>query len=135
MKLVHITQSGFKRLFRAIVSLIIFSSPLRFVSNVERPDRHKNLPKHKWLRKSHGDFSSYLGARPHALKVGIFRDVLLDIPGRSWIEDVWVRPKLDANFKQAKVTVKVETGGVDGGFDWILKDPSDNRIKSGDGRL
>jgi len=117
------------------VLLIIFSSPLRFVSNVERPDRHKNLPKHKWLRKSHGDFSSYLGARPHALKVGIFRDVLLDIPGRSWIEDVWVRPKLDANFKQAKVTVKVETGGADGGFDWILKDPSDNRIKSGDGRL
>jgi beta-mannosidase len=113
------------------VLLIIFSSPLRFINQVERPERHKGLPKHKWLRKSHGDFSSYLGARPHAVKVGVFRDVLLDVPGRSWIEDVWVRPGLTADFKRATVQVAVDIGGAGGRFNWILKDPAGNQIKSG----
>ena len=113
------------------VLVIIFSSPLRFVNQVERPERHKGLPKHKWLRKSHGDFSSYLGARPHAAKVGIFRDVLLDVQGRSWIEDVWIRPGLTADFRHATVQVSVDIGGAGGRFNWILKDPSGNQIKSG----
>ena len=113
------------------VLLIIFSSPLRFIEQVVRPERHKGLPKHKWLRKSHGDFGSYLGARPHAVKVGVFRDVLLDVPGRSWIEDVWVRPGLAADFKHATVQVSVDIGGTGGRFNWILKDPSGSQIKSG----
>jgi beta-mannosidase len=114
------------------VLLIIFSSPLRFINQVDRPEHHKNLPKHKWIRKSHGDFSSYLGARPHAVKVGIYRDVLLDVPRRSWIEHVWVRPKLTANFKHATVQVNVDVGGTGGSFNWILKDPSGNQIKHGE---
>jgi hypothetical protein len=113
------------------VLLIIFSSPLRFINQVDRPERHKSLSKHKWLRKSHGDFSSYLGARPHAVKVGVFRDVLLDVPGRSWIEDMWVRPRLTADFKHATVQVNVDGGGAAGRFDWTLKDSSGRRIKSG----
>lgn len=113
------------------VLLIIFSSPLRFINNVERPERHKNLPKHKWLRKSHGDFSSYLGARPHAVKVGVFRDVLLDIPGQSWIEDVRFRPRLTSDFADATVRGNVDVGGSVGGIKWTLKDPSGSEIRSG----
>ena len=113
------------------VLLIVFSSPLRFINSVDRPEHHKNLPKHKWLRKSHGDFSSYLGVKPHAVKVGVFRDVLLDIPGNCWIEDVWVRPRLNANFKRATVEVNVDTGGAGGTLDWILKELSGSQIKSG----
>jgi len=113
------------------VLVIIFSSPLRFVNQVERPEQHKDLPKHKWLRKSHGDFSSYLGATPHAVKVGVFRDVLLDVPGRSWIEEVWVRPGLTADFRHATVQVAIDIGGARGRFNWILKDPSGSQIKSG----
>lgn len=113
------------------VLLIIFSSPLRFINQVQRPERYKNLPEHKWLRKSHGDFSSYLGARPHAVKVGVFRNVLLDFPGRSWIEDVWVRPGLTADFKHATVQVNVDIGGSGGKLRWILMGPSGKQIKSG----
>lgn len=117
------------------VLLIVFSSPLRFINNVKRPERHKNLPKHKWLRKSHGDFSSYLGARPHAVKVGVFRDVLLDVPGQSWIEDVWVWPKLSTDFKHATMQVKVDTDGAGGTLNWILKSPSGNQLKHGEAGL
>lgn len=117
------------------VLLIVFSSPLRFINSVERPERHKNLPKHKWLRKSHGDFSSYLGARPHAVKVGIFRDVLLDVPGQSWIEDVWVRPKLTGDFKLATMQVTVDTVGAEGASNWILKGPSGSQLKHGQADL
>jgi beta-galactosidase/beta-glucuronidase len=106
------------------VLLIVFSSPLRFVNQVQRPQRHKSLGKYKWLRKSHGDFSSYLGARPHAVKVGVFRDVVLDVPGRSWIEDVWVRPKLTKNFKSVKLQLNVKIGGADAQVSWLLKDPA-----------
>jgi beta-galactosidase/beta-glucuronidase len=116
------------------VLLIIFSSPLRFINQVQRPERHKSLGNYKWLRKSHGDFSSYLGARPHSVKVGVFRDVLLDVPGRSWIEDVWVRPKLSADFKRATLRVSVEVGGAGAELNWVLKDPSGKEIKRGKAR-
>lgn len=32
----------------------------------------------------HSDSSSYLGARPHAVKVGVYLDVVLDLPENSW---------------------------------------------------
>ncbi|UCD64834.1 MAG: hypothetical protein JSW34_05210 [Candidatus Zixiibacteriota bacterium] len=113
------------------VLLIVFSSPLRFVNQVQRSQEYKGLSKHKWLRKSHGDFSSYLGARPHAVKVGVFRDVVLDVPGRSWIEEVWVRPKLTKDFKHAAVHVSIELGGAGGQLNWVLKDPSGKELRRG----
>ncbi|MHC4654401.1 MAG: glycoside hydrolase family 2 protein [Planctomycetota bacterium] len=113
------------------VLLIVFSSPLRFVNQVQRPQHHKSLGKYKWLRKSHGDFSSYLGARPHAVKVGVFRDVVLDVAGQSWIENVWVCPKLTKDFKSAAVRISVELGGAGAELNWVLKDPSGKEVKRG----
>jgi len=105
------------------VLLIVFSSPLRFVDQVKRPPHHKGVSKHKYLRKSHSDFSSYLGARPHSVKVGVYRDVLLDMPGRSWIEDVCVRSELSPDFKRAVVRFSVEVSGAESSLVWTLSDP------------
>ena len=60
----------------------------------------------KHLRKSGSDFSSYLGARPHYLKMGLFRDVVLDVPGRAWLDDVWVRTELNEDFSAARLVVQ-----------------------------
>lgn len=117
------------------VLLVVFSSPLRFVSEVKVPERYEGLGKHKYLRKSHSDFSSYLGASPHSVKVGIYRDVLLDIPGPSWIEDVWVRPEVSGDFRKAEVHVQVKTSGQDVSVTWMLTDPSGKRIDSGTGQV
>ncbi len=117
------------------VLLVVFSSPLHFVNEVKIPERYEGLAKHKFLRKSHGDFSSYLGASPHSVKVGIYRDVVLDIPGPSWIEDVWVRPELSEDLHRAQVHVQVETAGQDAFVDWTLTGPSGKRIDSGTGRI
>ncbi len=113
------------------VLLIVFSSPLRFVNQVKVPENLKGVGKAHFLRKCHSDFGSYLGARPHSAKVGIFRDVYLDLPGRCRIEDVLVRPKLSANFKQATIRLRVETAGSIASLEWVLKDPSGGKAGHG----
>ncbi len=74
------------------VLLIVFSSPLSYLNSVEQPPSHVGrIGKHTYLRKAADDFNTYLGARPHFVKVGIYRDVLLDVADRAWIENVRVR--------------------------------------------
>lgn len=111
--------------------LIIFSSPLRFLEKAERPAQHRGLAKHKYLRKCHSDFGSYLGARPHAVKIGVFRDVFLDLPGPAWIEDLWVRSALSPDFSQARVQVGVELRGARASLGWSLVDPTGREVASG----
>ena len=113
------------------VLLVIFSSPLRFVRQVQVPPQYEGLPQHKFLRKCHSDFGSYLGARPHSVKVGIFRDVLLDVPGRAWIADAYVRSELSPDFKRAAVKARVETGGADASLEWVLSDPAGAEVSRG----
>ena len=64
------------------VLVIVFSSPLRFMRAAKLPPDDPDAAPHKSLRKCHSDFSSYLGATPHAVKVGVYRDVVLDLPER-----------------------------------------------------
>jgi len=114
------------------VLLIIFSSPLRFIKEFQPPaGEGKGLPKFKYLRKCHSDFGSYLGARPSFVKVGVFRDVVLDAPGPSWIEDVWIRSELSPDHKRATLRVEVATSGVEASLDWVLAGPSDEAVASG----
>ena len=78
--------------------LILFSSPLRYIREQEaRYGKREGIPAHHYLRKSMSDFSNYLGAQPMFPKVGVFDDVILDLPDASWLEDVWVRPFLSAD--------------------------------------
>src|SRR5262249_54785718 len=61
---------------RENVLVIVFASPLRFMKTANLPPDERGAAKHKSLRKCHSDFGSYLGATPHAVKVGIYRDVV-----------------------------------------------------------
>lgn len=110
--------------------LVIFRSPLRYVANVQVPENMKGVSPSHFLRKCHSDFGSYLGARPHSAKVGIFRDVYLDLPDRSWIADVWVRPQLRDDLHDATVDVHVETEGEEATVGASLYDPAGQRIGS-----
>ncbi len=112
---------------------IVFAAPLRFVEQVQQQPGFEGVAKFHYLRKSHSDFGSYLGARPHSAKVGIFRDVWLDIPGRAWIEDVWARPKLTDDLQSAVIQTQVEVGGADASVHWQLTDSEQKVVASGTG--
>src|SRR5919202_309424 len=107
------------------VLLIVFRSPLRFVAAVAQPPEHVGrIGVHKYLRKAANDFKTYLGARPHFVKVGVYRDVVLDVPDRAWIEDVCVRSALVPDLTHATLHVAVTASGDPAVIDWSLRDPS-----------
>lgn len=115
------------------VLLIVFDAPLRVLREVQVPPEHQGkLDKHKYIRKAANDFGSYLGARPHSVKVGVYRDVVLDVMDRTWIEDVCVRTDLSKNLKQANVKVLTQIGGASGcAIDWALTDPDGHAVARG----
>ena len=105
--------------------LIVFRSPTRYLDELRQPaEQVANVPKLRYLRKLPSDFNSYLGARPNLIKVGIYRDVWLDVPGPAWIDDVWVRTDLSKDLKRAVLRVQVATAGAASSLDWRLVDPS-----------
>jgi hypothetical protein len=113
------------------VLLIVFASPTRFIAQVKPSEAAKGLPKHKYLRKCHCDFGSYLGARPNSVKVGVFRDVVLDLPDRAWIEDVWVRSELSRNFTRVTIRAHVAVAGARAALDWTLTGPAGEEVARG----
>lgn len=114
------------------ILLLIFSSALRFVQNVEQPPEHvSRLVPYKYLRKAANDFTTYLGARPHFVKVGVYRDVALDLPDRAWIENICVRCALAPDLARATVHVAVETGGAEALLGWTLVDPAGQDVARG----
>ena len=116
------------------VLVIAFSSPLRYTRAAKFPPDGPGAIPHKSLRKAHSDFSSYLGARPHAVKVGVYRDVVLDLPEQSWIDDVWARPTLSRNHRSASVQVRVTTRGGPAAVRWALIDPTGQEVRRGESR-
>ena len=111
--------------------ILIFSSPMRYSRNAKLPQSDPAYPGHRSIRKAHSDFGSYLGAAPHAAKVGVYRDVVLDLPGKVWIEDLCVRTDLPADYRSASVKVHAELGGQGASLQWILSDPQGKLIASG----
>ena len=111
--------------------LMIFSSPLRFIREYRPPADAPEMPGYKFLRKCHSDEGSYLGAYPHFAKVGIYRDVVLDVPDTAWIDDVWVRTNLSSDHCSAHIEVRLETCGSPAMTRWELIDPSGNLAASG----
>ena len=45
------------------------------------------------------------------VKVGVFDEVILDVPDRAWLEDVHVRPELMTDLSQAQVHVTCQAAG------------------------
>lgn len=104
--------------------LIVFHSPTRFIKEAAaRFSPPQGIAPAKYLRKSTSDQSSYMGARPNFMTVGIFDDVLLDVPERSWLQDLCVRPALTDDFKHADLAVLWEAAGAPAALDWTLTDP------------
>jgi beta-mannosidase len=116
----------------ANVLLIVFRSPLRYLAEFEQPAAHVGkIPKTRYLRKAPPDFSSYLGARPDLIKVGVFRDIVLDAPGAQWIEDVRVRTELAPDRKRAVLRVLPETSGAGATLAYCLFDPDGKEVARG----
>jgi len=112
--------------------VIVFSSPLRFTQAARLPPDDPAAAQHKSLRKTHCDFGSYIGAAPHSVKVGVYRDVVLDLPGQAWIEDVCIRTSLSPDFRSANVQVRAETHGDKATLRWGLIDPSGREVDHGE---
>ncbi len=120
------------------ILVIVFSAPLRFVRDIQQPPEHAGkIPRHYYLRKGAGDWGSYLGARPHFVKVGIYRDVVLDLPDPDgWLEDVCVRTDLAPDHSAVVLDVLVETVGTSGSgvqLAWTLMDPDGQALAQGTG--
>lgn len=114
------------------VLVIVFSSPLRYQQAARLPPGVPAAAPHQSLRKAHSDFSSYLGARPHAVKMGVYRDVVLDLPEQAWIDDVWALPTLSRNHRSASVQVRVTTKGGPAAVRWALIDPTGQEVRRGE---
>ena len=116
--------------------LIRFNSPARFLEQVRARSGNIDgrVPKpFKHLRKSGSDFSSYLGAKPNYLKMGLFRDVMLDIPGRAWLDDVWVRTELNEDLSEARLVIQPTVSGSADRMRWVLRGPEGGVVSEGTG--
>jgi hypothetical protein len=112
--------------------LVYFTGPARVLERIRASHQQAGaLSAYKYMRKCCQDFSNYLGSKPNFMKVGIFRDVILDIPGSSWFEDVGVRTVLNEDFTRAVVYVHMESLGDPESVRWVLRDQSGNTVADG----
>jgi hypothetical protein len=112
------------------ILLIVFRSPCKFMEEAKASSGGL-LAAHKGLRKCHSDFSSYLGARPHSIKVGVFRDVAIDVPDSAWLEDVRIQSELSADYEHAEVSVQVAVGGQPARLQWAVLGPEGEDVQGG----
>ena len=112
--------------------LVLFTGPARAIERIEASqEQDDGLSANKYMRKCIQDFSEYLGSKPNFMKVGIFRDVILDIPGNSWFEDICVRPELNGDFTRGLVQVQMQTMGEPESVSWELRDALGNTVVEG----
>lgn len=87
-----------------VLSVFVYS-PAKLLQDIEQQKGDTETAAHKYLRKTGSDFSSYMGARPNFLKMGIYRNVYLDIPGENYIGDVHIRTLLSNNYSKAQIII------------------------------
>ncbi len=113
--------------------LIVFASPLKFLEDLTVPAGLEGTFAHKkYIRKPADDFNSYLGARPHFAKIGVYRDVVLDIPEKGWLEDVLIRSELAEDSSRATVNISATWGGQCDRIAWTVTDPDGVEISQGE---
>ena len=93
-----------------VLSVMVYS-PAKFLKDIEKQKGDTKTAAHKYLRKTGSDFSSYMGARPNFLKIGIYKNVYLDIPGENYLGDVFVRTSLNDNFSKARISIYPDIQG------------------------
>ncbi|MBE0654101.1 MAG: hypothetical protein IH594_09905, partial [Bacteroidales bacterium] len=90
---------------------VFVHSPAKFLEGIEQQISDTETEAHKYLRKTGSDFSAYMGARPNFLKMGIYKNVYLDIPGENYLGDVFVRTSLSDNFSKAQISINPDIQG------------------------
>jgi beta-mannosidase len=112
--------------------IVVFSSPQRFIREFQLPADALRAGKFNVVRKAFSDFGSYLGATPHSIKVGIYRDVVLDLPQQAWLQDAWVRTELSPDYRAATLHLQAETAGAKATLAWVLRDPAGAEVARGE---
>lgn len=93
-----------------LLSVVVYS-PVNYVARIVAQENVVANSARKYLRKTGSDFTSYLGANPNFLKMGIFGKVFLDMPGQEYLGDVAVRTTLSNNYTRASVKVSPDICG------------------------
>ena len=66
------------------------------------------------------------------MKVGVFRDIWLDMPGESWLDDIRVRPRLSSDYARATIDITVTTSGLDSSLSWAIAGPNGAELAAGE---
>ncbi|MFC1633739.1 glycoside hydrolase family 2 TIM barrel-domain containing protein [Planctomycetota bacterium] len=115
------------------VLLVVFTGPAKELVRIEREVKlEHSIAATKYMRKSHCDFNNYLGARPNFMKVGIFREVILDVPANTWLEDTAIYPTLSDDLKQADVQVILDARGPNARVRYTLTDGGGELVIQGE---
>lgn len=93
-----------------VLSVFVYS-PAKFLKDIALQEGVAENAANKYLRKTGSDFSGYLGARPNFLKMGIYKNVYLDIPGKNFLGDVYVRTTLSHNYSKAQIIISPDIQG------------------------
>ncbi len=109
--------------------LILFRSPLAHLAALDPPP---GVPAHRLLRKPEVDWSPRLGGLPNLVRLGIQRDVALDLCARAWIDEVSVQVDLDPAHRHATVHVQAEVSRRQAWLHWSLADPNGAIVARGD---
>jgi beta-mannosidase len=112
------------------ILMLRFYSPTKYIGDIAAKIGKQSYTDIKYLRKTHQDFGSYLGARPNFLKMGIFDDVFLDVVPSSYFDDVYVRTILNEDYSSAKIIVCPDVkGNRSSKLKYILNSPDGKIIK------
>lgn len=88
------------------LSLIFHSVPDILKKCAARNPHPDRIEPYRMIRKNFHDFSTYLGAKPDLMKVGIYTDVVLELIDKVEIKDLAVDYVLNDSLTAAEVTVK-----------------------------
>lgn len=81
------------------------------------------LPR-KYIRKTKSDFKSYMGAKPHFMKVGIFDNVYLDLLPDAYFGDVQVQSFLNDDYSSAEILINSDIHNFKGQeVEYVVYDP------------
>ncbi|MBA7536255.1 Beta-galactosidase [subsurface metagenome] len=87
-------------------SLILrFYPPAKVIDKFNELYPDSEVVPRKYIRKTGSDFKSYLGAKPHFMKVGIFDDVYLDLLPESYFGDVHIQSFLNKDYSSAEIQI------------------------------
>ena len=112
--------------------VLIFYPPQKIIDEfVSRYPEAKVVP-HKYVRKTDSDFKSYMGSRPHFIKMGIFDDVYLDLLPEAYLGDIQVQSFLDDNFSSAEIKINPDIqGAIDHSIEYKIYQPDDEELAKG----